>query len=672
MIAAGEVVERPASVIKELIENAVDAGAHKISVEIRNGGITYMRITDDGCGMLPEDAPTAFLRHATSKISSQEDLGHIATMGFRGEALAAISSVSKIDLLTNTGGPAGGITLRVEAGNVMETAPAGCPQGTTIIVRDLFYNTPARMKFLKRDSVEGGYISGAVQRQALGHPEIAFRFIRDGKQELLTPGDGKLISVIYSVMGRAVAKDMVPVEAKSAGITLTGYAGKPTICRGSRSYQHFFVNGRYVKSPLITAALEEAYKNRMMTGRFPCAVLHLNLSPEAVDVNVHPAKTEVKFLRESDVFDLVHHGVAALLAHTEDRPELLVPEKNDNFFRHMTAGEYRNQTGDSSNINPPAHPIQMPAASRPSAALPFGVTTKVPQTSHLSGVADSATKRPAPLGFSAAEGGKPEKSAPVGSFPVTAKIPEPLREPENKDLTEFHASGVRMKQESSGESEQSVLPMPDLPLPEMPEREPEAPAATATGKTVEAYRIIGEAMNTYIIVEQGNQLLLFDKHAAHERILFERLKKQKREVMSQVLLLPLSAELSAEEISVLSEEKPLLERLGFTLDFQAPDGCLVRSIPCDIDAEEASACLSEIARQLMDGARPDPDAVYDTLLHTIACKAAIKGGWKTDPIEVSHLIAELMSRDDIIHCPHGRPVCITISKQNLEYRFERS
>ena len=348
MIAAGEVVERPASVIKELVENAIDAGATQIIGEIKNGGITFMRVTDNGCGMNAEDAPTAFLRHATSKISVPEDLDGIVTMGFRGEALAAISAVSKIDLLTKSQEAPEGTAVRVEAGNVLDVSPAGCPQGTTIIIRDLFYNTPARMKFLKRDSVEGSFIAGAVQRQALSHPEIGFRFIRDGKPELTTPGDGKLISAIYAAMGRQAAKEMVEVRGTSDGVTVQGYVGKPTANRGSRSYQHFFVNGRYVKSRMMASALEEAYKNQMMVGRFPICVLHISVAPAAVDVNVHPAKTEVKFLREGDVFDAIHYTVLGTLNRTPDRPEMTVPQQKlppqENFYRTMNTQEFRRET----------------------------------------------------------------------------------------------------------------------------------------------------------------------------------------------------------------------------------------------------------------------------------------------------------------------------------------
>ena len=326
MIAAGEVVERPASVIKELVENAVDAGATQITVEIQNGGVTFMRVTDNGCGMSAEDAPTAFLRHATSKISSAEDLGAITTMGFRGEALAAISAVSKIDLLTRTEEAELGVSVRVEAGNVLDVSPAGCPQGTTIIVRDLFYNTPARMKFMKQDSAEGSAVLSAVQKQALAHPEVSFRFLRGGEQLLSTPGDGDLRSTVYALLGRQTALEMVPVESSWENMRLSGYVSKPTATRGTRSYQFFFVNGRFVKSKTMTAALEEAYRNQIMVGRFPSCVLNLTMPLTAVDVNVHPAKTEVKFLREREIFDCVHYGVLGTLNKTPGRVELQLPD----------------------------------------------------------------------------------------------------------------------------------------------------------------------------------------------------------------------------------------------------------------------------------------------------------------------------------------------------------
>ncbi len=670
MIAAGEVVERPASVIKELVENAVDAGAKKITVEIKNGGVTFMRVTDDGCGMSQEDAPTAFLRHATSKISCVEDLGGISTMGFRGEALAAISSVSKIDLLTRAASEDLGVSMRVEAGNVIDIQPAGCPQGTTMIVRDLFYNTPARMKFLKRDSVEGGYISGAVQRQALGHPEIAFRFLRDGKPELTTPGDGKLLSAIYAAMGRSSAKEMVEVKSTSGGVTVTGYVGKPTASRGSRSYQHFFINGRYVKSRMMASALEEAYKNQIMVGRFPICVLHVTVPPTAVDVNVHPAKTEVKFLREGDVFDAIHYSVLGALSRAQDRPEMELKsprpqvQPKQNFYQNVTAQEYRTMTGM----------LEKGSAVQPSSAVVSqfrALEQRAEGHNPTVSVHDSARMVPTVQGVRPApEAPLPERKPPVErpawqperpcSAPqVTIAAPEPMPE---------EPIPAPVPEPEEAPAVQTVMDLPEIPVPKAPEpqaiQQPEL-------ESEQPYRIIGEALETYIIVEQGDGLLLFDKHAAHERIRFERLKAQRHEVMSQVLLSPLHPSMSQEEVAVLLENKGTMEGLGFTLEDFGGD-LVVRAIPCDVTEEDAPACLSELAQQLQDGRKLDKETVYDDLLHTIACKGAIKGGQYTDPQEISALVAELMARDDIKHCPHGRPVCITLSRATLERQFKRT
>ena len=663
MIAAGEVVERPASVIKELVENAVDAGATKITVEIKNGGVTFMRVTDNGCGMSREDAPTAFLRHATSKISCAEDLGGISTMGFRGEALAAISSVSKIDLLTRAASDELGVSMRVEAGNVIDIQPAGCPQGTTMIVRDLFYNTPARMKFLKRDSVEGGYISGAVQRQALGHPEIAFRFLRDGKPELTTPGDGKLLSAIYAGMGRASAKEMVEVKSTSNGVTVTGYVGKPTASRGSRSYQHFFVNGRYVKSRMMASALEEAYKNQIMVGRFPICVLHVTVAPTAVDVNVHPAKTEVKFLREGDVFDAIHYSVLGALSRAQDRPEMQLKQPKpqvqpkQDFYKTVTAQEYRTMTGmlEKGTAVQPSEPVVRQfqslgqRAERPEPTLPIHDSVRMAPS--VQGV-----KRIERREESAASAQNPER-APLYTAPEQIPVPIEMQEPVEPVRQEIPEAPV-----------QTAMEMPPMPIPAVPEpqriQEPER-------SEEQPYRIIGEALDTYIIVEQGEGLLLFDKHAAHERIRFERLKAQGHEVMSQLLMSPMHPRMSREEMAVLLENRETLEGLGFTVEDFGGD-LLVRAIPCDVPEAEAAACLSELAQQLIDGRKLDKNAVYDDLLHTVACKGAIKGGQYTDPQEIAALVAELMARDDIKHCPHGRPVCITLSKATLERQFKRT
>lgn len=671
MIAAGEVVERPASVIKELVENAIDAGAKKITVEIKNGGITFMRVADDGCGMSREDATTAFLRHATSKISCAEDLGGISTMGFRGEALAAISSVSKIDLLTRAEGEEFGTAIRVEAGNVMEVQEAGCPQGTTMIVRDLFYNTPARMKFLKRDSVEGSYISGAVQRQALGHPEIAFRFIRDGKPELSTPGDGRMISAIYAAMGRSVAQDMVEVNSSSGGITLRGFVGKPTASRGSRSYQHFFVNGRYVKSRMMASALEEAYKNQIMTGRFPICVLHVELPATAVDVNVHPAKTEVKFLREGDIFDAIHYGVLGALSRSTDKPEMKLsqprPQPKQDFFKTVSPQEYREMTTlleKSSAVTPNreiSHQFaalqqrseaQKPAPTlvRDSARMTPTVAEPAPKAQVEETVTDygRVIVHKAPVQQSLAEPEKPKQEI-LPEIPEISEIPEPVPE-------------------EPIQPEQTAMELPQIEQPKMPEPPREE---ILEKKEAAPYRIIGQALDTYIIVEQNDGLLLFDKHAAHERILFEKLKAQNHEIMSQMLLSPLHLSLSKEEMATLLEHGETMEALGFSLEDFGGDTLVVRAIPADVDEKDAEACLSQLAENLIDGKKLSPETVFDELLHTVACKAAIKGGRKTDPQEIAALVAELMTREDIKYCPHGRPVCITLSRNTLERQFKR-
>ena len=675
MIAAGEVVERPASVIKELVENAIDAGAKKITVEIKNGGVTFMRVSDDGCGISREDVPTAFLRHATSKISCAEDLGGIHTMGFRGEALAAISAVSKIDLLTKSEEDELGTAVRVEAGNVLDVQMAGCPQGTTMIVRELFYNTPARMKFLKRDSVEGSYISGAVQRQALGHPEIAFQFIRDGKTEFSTPGDGKLMSAIYSTLGRGCAKEMVEVKSNSSGVTVTGYVGKPTASRGSRSYQHFFVNGRYVKSRMMASALEEAYKNQIMVGRFPICVLHVEVLPTAVDVNVHPAKTEVKFLRENDVFDAIHYGVLGTLNRAAAKPEMdltptrRVPPKQD-FFKQVSAGEYRAMMGlleQSSSVTPSGAVAQqlrnlqtMAERRETNVEIVHDSVRMVPRGPQRREDPPSVpASQPEPRKTATDYGSflvhsVSETPKPVGMEPAAVKTAEPVPVPAAK---------------KAPEASQTEMPLP----PVTPPRAPEMPRVEIPKKENEApYKIIGQALDTYIIVEQGEGLLLIDKHAAHERILFEKLKAKKHEIMSQMLLSPLQLRMSQEEAATLLEHSETMEQLGFTLEEFGDRLLLVRAIPCDIAEKDAESCLSELAVNLMEGKKLDKNTVFDEMLHTVACKAAIKGGQKTDPRELEALVRELMSRDDIKYCPHGRPVCISLTRRTLERQFKRT
>ena len=623
LIAAGEVVERPASVVKELLENAVDAGASQVTVEIRDGGMTFLRVTDNGCGMSPEDARTAFLRHATSKLRSAEDLAAIATMGFRGEALAAIASVSRIDLLTKTPGSISGTSISLEAGNITEESEAGCPDGTTIIVRDLFFNTPARMKFMKSDTVEGGKVSAAVQLQALAHPEVGFRFIRDGREVLSTPGSGQLEAAVYCVYGRECGK-MVKVESRWEGYSLTGYISKPTDARPSRNLQTFFVNDRPVKSRILIAALEEAYRNQIMVGKFPACVLHLHLPSNAVDVNVHPAKTEVKFLNEKAVFDCVHYGVLGALNKTPDRPQVQFKPaptppapakpaaqpaakapKQENFFRTMTAEEYKTFSTVVKDAPKPS-PL---AAAATAAAVERSVQKPVKEQVIL------PTPKPAPL---------PEKK------PEPVVIPTPVQEEE---------------------PEQVIIETMPAEIP---------------------WRFVGELYNSYIIVEQGEEAYLIDKHAAHERILFEKLKANQETISSQSLLSPVPCRLSAEEASILLANKSLLEELGFEAEEFGENTLLLRQIPMDLDPEQAKDTLEQMAADLLNGRRENKLNVRDEILHTVACKAAIKAGWQTSEKELLVLVEQVMAREDLKHCPHGRPICITLSKKQLEKQFKRA
>ena len=622
LIAAGEVVERPASVVKELLENAVDAGASQVTIEIRDGGMTFLRVTDNGCGMHADDARTAFLRHATSKLRSAEDLAAISSMGFRGEALAAIASVSRIDLLTKTPGSIAGTSLHLEAGTITEDSEAGCPDGTTIIIRDLFFNTPARMKFMKSDTVEGSRVAAAVQLQALAHPEVSFTFLRDGKQVLQTAGTGGLESAVYSVYGSSCAK-MIRVESSWEGITLTGYVTKPTDARPSRGMQTFFVNDRPVKSPMLIRALEEAYRNQIMQGKFPACVLHLHLNPGAVDVNVHPAKTEVKFLNEKAVFDCVHYGVLGALNKAPDRPQVqfkpqsttmtappaAVPPapktapnpapRQDNFYRTMTTEEFKTF---SSVLKDAPQPKQTAAVATAKAI------------SQTNAVLRQSVTIPSQV---------PKQTPP----PIPAPIPEPIPEPV-----------------------QETILMPEAPT----------------------WRLVGELYRSYILVEQGEDAFLIDKHAAHERILFNKLKANQEAITSQTLLTPIPVRLSPQACGELLANQALLEELGFEISEFGEQTVALRQIPMDLSVDDAAETVETIAADLLSGRRTERDTVRDEVLHTVACKAAIKAGWKNDERELYDLAKKVMADDELKYCPHGRPICISLSKKQLEKQFKRS
>ena len=618
LIAAGEVVERPASVVKELLENAVDAGATQVTVEIRDGGMTFLRVTDNGCGMSPEDAKTAFLRHATSKLRNAEDLAAIETMGFRGEALAAIASVSRIDLMTKTAGSISGVSLCLEAGVVTEENEAGCPDGTTIIVRDLFFNTPARMKFMKSDTVEGSKIAGAVQLQALAHPEVAFRFLRDGKEVLSTPGSGDLESAVYCVYGRQNG-NMIPVDSRWEDYSLSGFVCKPTDARPSRNLQTFFVNARPVKSRLLIAALEEAYRNRIMSGKFPVCVLHLTVPAHKVDVNVHPAKTEVKFLNEKAVFDCVHYGTLGALNKTADRPQMQFkpaplaapapqpapqPVHQENFFRTMSPQEFRSFTQviqDAPKPNPVAAAATVKAVEATSVTL----------------------------------------HSPLFIPPIAPKQ-EPVVQP-------------------------SVQPEP-APQPEV--QEPEQTAFDVPEAA--PWRIVGELYRSYVLVEQGEDAYFIEKHAAHERFLFEMLKANQEAITPQTLLTPIPCQLSPDACGEILNNTQLLDELGFEAEAFGDNTILLRQIPMDLAPEDAADALESLASDLLAGRKEDRSTVRDELLHTVACKAAIKAGWVTSDQELEVLVKQVMEREDLKYCPHGRPICISLSKKQLEKQFKRS
>ena len=634
LIAAGEVVERPASVVKELLENAVDAGATKVTVEIKDGGMTFLRLTDNGCGMSAEDARTAFLRHATSKLRTEEDLAAISTFGFRGEALAAVASVSRIDLLTKTADSLSGTSLHLEAGVITEDSEAGCPDGTTIIVRDLFFNTPARMKFMKSDTVEGSRVTAAVQTQALAHPEVAITLLRDGKQILSTPGTGDLQAAVYCIYGRELAR-MAEVRSQWEQYQLTGFVSRPTDARPSRAMQTFFVNGRPVKSKIMISALEEAYRNQIMVGKFPACVLHLTVPAHLVDVNVHPAKTEVKFLQEKAVFDCIHYGVLGALNKTPDRPQVQfskpkenmslqaspqtgvaipsaptsTPTKKDTFFRTMTPEEYK------------AFSQAMTQAPQPKQEKAVAAAVKVAETAPVikQNIAIPSYTPPAPV----KEVRQPEPiPAPVQQAPAPA---EP-------------------------EVEQVAI--------EMPQETP--------------WRLVGELFNSYIVVEQGEDAFLIDKHAAHERILFEKLKANQERITSQMLLQPIPVRLPPAPAAELLSNQNMLEELGFEIEEFGAGTLLLRQIPMDLSPDMAAEALEALAADLLSGRREHKDTVRDEILHTVACKAAIKAGWNNGEEELLALVKQVMADENLKHCPHGIPICITLSKKQLEKQFKRS
>lgn len=646
LIAAGEVVERPSSVVKELLENAIDAGATAVTLEIRRGGITYIRITDNGCGISRKNVPAAFLSHATSKVRTAQDLNSIFTLGFRGEALASIAAVSRAEMLTRVSGEETGTRYVIEGSEAKECSDAGCPLGTTIVIRDLFYNTPARMKFLKKDVSEANSVAGVIDKIALSHPEISFRFIREGKETLLTPGDGKLASAIRAVYGKEFSSGIIPVDYTLNRIRVWGYTSKPVHSRGNRAMQNVFLNGRYIKSGTVTAAAEEAYKRSIMVGKFPAFILNLELPHDSVDINVHPAKIEVRFSNEKAIFDAVYYAIRGALEKFDTRPKMEL------------------------NARPSA------AAARP--VIPRGeqLPLRIPKTDTPS-VPDARLKDTAISAAPKVESAPVLPSRQVSPPPVAKKTePEPtftvkqVIRPQmvRRDPAESVGSGTffpvpeQLPEENADESPAPTQSVPEEPAP--PEIPKENPVA-------QKYNVIGEAFRTYIIVERGKELYFIDKHAAHERMLFEKLRREHGAKHAQLLLKPHAVAMSKEEYSAVLEGKEILHEAGFDIEDFGSGSVLVRTCPLNLSSEDIEPLFTEAAQYLMEHRHEVEPEKLDWLYHNVACRSAVKAGDDTSDFELRRFVEQLLADESIRYCPHGRPVMITLPLSDLEKQFGR-
>ena len=695
LIAAGEVVERPASVIKELIENSFDAGAKNIICEIRSGGTTYIRITDDGCGMSPEDAGIAFTRHATSKLADESGLEHISTMGFRGEALAAISSVSRTELITRLRGTAEGTRVTLDAGDIVDMSLFGCPEGTTMIIRDLFYNTPARQKFMKSDRSEASACISAATRCAMARPDVSLRMIRDGKEEFFTPGDGRIDSCLYSLLGREEAVSMLPCTSTSDSFSLNGFTSSPADCRGNRAHQFFFVNGRFVKSQLLQTALEQAYKNTLLTGRYPACVLYLKVPFGAVDVNVHPAKTEVRFGSEKAVFDFVYNSVRFSL-EGEDRLAARSAVPSPDAAQEIHSGVSAASPVPDISVNPSPDAVVSTCADT---VMNISQDTAV-HASHDTAVntspdvsADRNSEAPvsgntgtaAYMNASSAAyinsgrssfrvSGSGLQSGPAaGSGTVFAPdlFEEAVRLPSFSAVSASHSDSVSHSDSASHTDAEDPSPCAELSGGKGPDCAfVENFVQNVENQSVQVYKILGEAFKTYIIVEQKSEIILIDKHAAHERMIFDRLRMRKTEPESQLLLAPETIHVSHEDAELIENNAELFAGLGYEIDPYGEKDFIIRGIPADMAPGDAAASVEEICEKFRNGISPDPAAVRDEILHTVACKAAIKAGWDTTAQELDVLVRGVLS-GAVKYCPHGRPVSVSVSRADLDRLFKR-
>ncbi len=652
LIAAGEVVERPASAVKELLENAVDAGARTVVLELRAGGRDYIRVTDDGVGMAPEDAGVCFLRHATSKLSDERGLEAIGTLGFRGEALAAISAVSRITLTTRRRGAAMGVRVEVEAGEIVSMEETGCPEGTTITVRDLFYNTPARQKFLGSDRSEGAACVQSALRTALGRPDVSFRCLRDGQEEFFSPGDGTAKSAVYALLGRDAAAGLLPMATESDGVAVKGFVSAPGYCRGNRGAQYFFCNGRPIRSRALQAALEQAYKNTAMVGKFPGCVLYITLPNGLVDVNVHPTKAEVKFAKEKPVFDGVYYGTLAALGQ-KSAPQA------------MSNAPLAPETKSAAPVSIPARPA--PAA----ASAPRKDFFRTMDASTFRQTYSTAPARPA--GGSSVRDSAPYRAAspaaPKTDSPERTSVPVRTYTP---DIPSAPVSRPAPVPEAPAAPATPAAPVKkDVPAPETAVTE-DVPEQTVLDESfrAEPVRYIGEALNVYILLEQGDKLLLIDKHAAHERLLFDKMRLNEKPLMPQDLLEPQPFTTDPDGATLLEANAALIARLGFELDAFGDTTFLIRAVPAQLDAASAVPLLEELVEKLREGRSLSAADVWERLAATVACKAAIKGGWVTEREELLAL-AEKVLAGEVTHCPHGRPVMTVFTRAELDKRFGR-
>ena len=643
LIAAGEVVERPASVVKELVENAIDAKATAVSVEIKNGGIKYIRVTDNGCGILREDVKTAFISHATSKIQSADDLNSIFTLGFRGEALPSVAAVSRLSVLTKTAEEEIGTSFVIEGGQAGDTEDAGCPDGTTIIVRDLFFNTPARMKFLKRDITEGGYVADIITKTALSHPEIKFSFIKDGKPILSTPGNGELLSTIYALFGKDIADALIECTYELDGIKVNGYISRPLNNRPNRNMQFFFVNGRFVRIPAAVPALDEAYKNRIMVGKFPMCFLFTEIQPEKIDVNVHPAKTEIRFSDERKIFELFYYAAkGALNMGDNKRPDVKLKAERD--ILRKPQEEVRQLEIKAEPVKPQVKPQTM---LRDTTSVFENFINKSEEPSVEAKNKVIATQRP------------------------FAEFDRQQREKQQADI-----SVVFEEKNITSPKEDRLSFVEDIKTEEKPQINTQINTQTVQKeeipeKVIPHFNVIGEIFKTYILVECGDKMLIIDKHAAHERMIFNEISKAKGNVNSQLLLSPVAVTLSGREHSAVIDNLDIFSQCGYLVEDFGASSVIVRECPVELGREDISSLITEMAGQLLKGnMNPVPEKL-DWLYHSTACRAAVKAGDKTNILEMKSFVKRILEDDEIRYCPHGRPVVYELSRREIEKQFGR-